>query len=531
MWADPGSTQPKQAKVLYCIYFPQWDWIISASSYKSEFNNLVNKDALKTNFNSVVIGKTGYLFVIDSKGNLIIHPSEQGQNIYNDQDTTGRYFIQDLCKLKNGEIDYPWKNPSDPAPREKIVQCKYYDTMDWIVCACEYEDEINAYSGQLANTMIIIFIISLLVSAFAILIFTRFLTAPFKKILPVANAIAQGDFSFADLTTNSEDEIGKLTVAIQNIKSSLKTMISQIAQNTAEVSKCSKEILTTADSNYESIGQVTSAITQIAEGTQETANNANKITASSDNATKQAISTSKNVANVAVSADEMVQTTHAGEAKIRELTEKINTTSIRANYIQTAMQNLTEQAKKIGEITVVIRSIADQTNLLALNAAIESARAGEAGRGFAVVSEEIRKLAEGANSQANEIATRIKVVTEDITKSAKATEEVVVLFNEQSVVSKEVQIQFLELFKMIKGAADLLKETKELSDNVTKQTQTVSTEITNIAAITEENAASTEEVLSSTETVTSLVNVSRENAKKLEVLVDKLNKETSRFKL
>ena len=52
---------------------------------------------------------------------------------------------------------------------------------------------------------------------------------------------------------------------------------------------------------------------------------------------------------------------------------------------------LGERSQQIGQVLVMINSIADQTKILALNAAIEAARAGEAGKGFSVVAVEIRK--------------------------------------------------------------------------------------------------------------------------------------------
>lgn len=79
-----------------------------------------------------------------------------------------------------------------------------------------------------------------------------------------------------------------------------------------------------------------------------------------------------------------------------------------------SVQQVTEEARQLNNLTGLIRAIAKETNMLALNAAIEAARAGEAGRGFAVVADEVRKLSEQSAKAAQEIETGISRVAASI---------------------------------------------------------------------------------------------------------------------
>ncbi|MFV8833633.1 methyl-accepting chemotaxis protein [Aquisalimonas sp.] len=72
-----------------------------------------------------------------------------------------------------------------------------------------------------------------------------------------------------------------------------------------------------------------------------------------------------------------------------------------------AIDDIVSQMDAIGGLLRDIRGIAKQTDLLALNASIEAARAGEAGRGFAVVAEQVRMLAEQANTFNDQIAEQV----------------------------------------------------------------------------------------------------------------------------
>ena len=82
------------------------------------------------------------------------------------------------------------------------------------------------------------------------------------------------------------------------------------------------------------------------------------------------------------------------------------------------IEQLSQQAASIGDVTKTVGHVSDQTNLLALNAAIEAARAGDHGRGFAVVADEVRALAEASEKSAREAQSLAGTIQERVTSVA-----------------------------------------------------------------------------------------------------------------
>ncbi len=97
-----------------------------------------------------------------------------------------------------------------------------------------------------------------------------------------------------------------------------------------------------------------------------------------------------------------------------------------------------------------IEAIALKTKIVALNAAIEAARAGEYGRTFEVVASEVRRLANSAESQAEQIGEELKTARSTIDHSIGALKEAMDVesrfINSTIVLLQDVVMSVVESF-------------------------------------------------------------------------------------
>ncbi|WP_321493131.1 cache domain-containing protein [uncultured Desulfobacter sp.] len=206
-WKNPGERE-KRPKAMYMSYFEPWDWIIAVSSYREEFRELINVDDFRDSILKLKFGKSGYTYIIDSKGNVIVHPHISG-NYYDDRDRDGNLWVQAICRMKTGRIIYSWKNPGDSFPRKKLAIFNYIPEYDWIVVSTSLLDEIYAPLNTVKTVIVaIVVLISFLVFAFSFWI-NASVVRPLRALMTRFDQGASGDFSVR-MPVTSKDEIGQL---------------------------------------------------------------------------------------------------------------------------------------------------------------------------------------------------------------------------------------------------------------------------------------------------------------------------------
>jgi methyl-accepting chemotaxis protein len=418
----------------------------------------------------VKIRNSGYVWAVtgnpggqfEGRAYEAFHPAIGGLNVWNAKNYQGEPVGRTISNMKDsidnvaeGEIvryDYFWKNPTDPAPRKKIVLMKYFKPFNWVICSGLYEDEFFAYLKSIRKSIVVGTIISSIVAFSLTFLMLMFVLSRITKVNEKIALITDGDLT-AEISTKSSDEIGITLKNLAAMNESLKTIVKKVHLATEVVEDAASTI---SEGNED-----------LAKRTEVQAVSIEETSAAMEEMTSIV---KKNLEN-AEGADKFAREARAnatqGESVVMRSVE--------------AMGKINDAARKISEIIKVIDEIAFQTNLLAVNAAVEAARAGEFGKGFAVVAVEVRNLAGRSSQAAKEIYNLIQDTNEKVEEGSnlvnmsgkvfgnisEGINKLADFISEVAATSREYHEGIEEVNKAIIKMDDMTQKNSTLVENVT----------------------------------------------------------------
>jgi methyl-accepting chemotaxis protein len=226
---------------------------------------------------------------------------------------------------------------------------------------------------------------------------------------------------------------------------------------------------------------------------------------------------SQNTSNTASNAENALDMSLEGEAKVKAAIDRIKLLSKGLDVASTKVNEVDDFAGNVTSVLDVIRGIAEQTNLLALNAAIEAARAGEQGRGFAVVADEVRTLASRTQDSTLDIQTMLEQLQSGVKSTVDAINESVDLANETVSTSTEAGDALSQINVAVKEITDM---SIQVATAVEEQSCVIQDISQNMSMIGEHSKS----IKDSTDTTAG-------NSKQLKEMANTLNKNTQLFKI
>lgn len=187
----------------------------------------------------VKIGSTGYTFVLDAsdsptRGEALIHPHHQGENLLDNVDSDGRFFIREMLEQKKGTIEYPWRNAQE-STESTGVKMTVFDTFpEWqlLVCSGSYLKEFTTETNsiRLFTALASLAVFSLLISIL-VLTLQKWVVKPIKTVTEMAKDLSEGSGDLSKrLQIFSQDEIGALADWFNRVLNSIIEPLNKTAQ-------------------------------------------------------------------------------------------------------------------------------------------------------------------------------------------------------------------------------------------------------------------------------------------------------------
>ena len=307
--------------------------------------------------------------------------------------------------------------------------------------------------------------------------------------------ITEGDLTGEDITVKSNDELGTLATAFNEMKQSIRVLLRASGETANDLSAIAEELNASTSHVASSSNTVAHNIETIAAGTRVSSSVANEATLAMIETTEgiQQIADATNT--VLGKAQQTKDTADEGQLTIEHAKQQMNIIYDSSKQTTALISRLSQQSEEIQSITKVITDITEQTNLLALNAAIEAARAGEHGKGFAVVADEVRKLAVQSKDSANlivqlttDILHETKIVEASVTQGLTTVEEGVNIIAQAGTSFTNIVEAIEDMTEQISTVTAITQEMTATSEEITASIHEVDGHVRDTADGTEEMA-------------------------------------------
>ena len=489
----------------------------------------IEVDSITAIVSNIQVGKSGSAILTTGEGTYLAGVDAEkihnGANITEDENTSLAKAGTDILATENGTSSFSNSGTVN----------LYYSTLantGWKLILLMPQSELFAPINQLAATMLFVSAVAIIAAILLIMFQVKSIAKSIAMVQVFAGSLADGDFTVDPIKVTTSDEIGSMSVSLNQMFDSNKEIIINIKDHSKNLDEASDRLRIAASNLYEKFSRIQSYMENVNSAMLSTSAASEEVNASTEEV----------LANVNVLASETEESMKMAQeirtrARIvgensRKSYESANELS---NQFELRLQTSIENAKvveSIGELAGVISGIAEQINLLSLNASIEAARAGEAGRGFAVVAGEIGNLASNTAEAVKQIQDTISDVKEAFDGLANDTRDLLVFV--QETVAPDYS-NFVKVASQYGEDAESIASTSNQISNMSDAIKSIMEEVTDaIQSITSATQDTTELSNNIVDSITALsdhVSAISEMSDKQELIVNDLNNVVGKFTL
>jgi methyl-accepting chemotaxis protein len=453
------------------------------------------------------------IFLLNKQGQFITHP-DSGAVLSKD------FFRESgLERYRDRVLGAPSFSSLD---KDVFMYSMVIPEVDWILVSTVPAGVIFAETNRLLFRLIFISLVFLAIAAAASPLFIhKLLTVPIREIEQVTEALSKVDFT-VDFHAFRGDELGDMQRALIRIRDSLRKAMDELNDHLMRAMSVGNRLNTVIVESSDSLNVITGNLDVMEretgaqmESVARTSEAINEIAGSIDALNSAVYTQSSYIVESSAAIEQMVAnigSIRAVAGRVSKTTDALSGSSSlgRAMLLKLAeeVSRMREQSSALQNANKTIADIAGQTNILAMNAAIEAARAGESGKGFGVVAQEIRKLAEMAGKESEDVSGEIKKLEQAIERIRGVSEETVAAMNTIFTEIKDLDGSFgvvnhavdeqssggAQILAALKTIQDMTGRVQDGTETIRRQNGSIHEEMEKLRRTSEEVTARAQEV-------------------------------------
>ncbi|HOV12964.1 MAG TPA: Cache 3/Cache 2 fusion domain-containing protein [Spirochaetota bacterium] len=389
----------------------------------------IREDLLK-----IKLGRTGYFYVMDSKGNLIVYPSIEGKNLYETQDKNGYYFVKDIISKKEGKITYWWQNEGESRPREKLIVFKYLPETDWIICGGIYFDELYEDVNNFRNLFLLILLVSIVIISGIVILISNSIAGPINK--------NSKELSFAS------DNLESASYQVSSSSQELSSGSSELASSIEEITSSLEELQSVIESNTKNINQSEIMMRDTTEG---------------------AIKVTDKMSDLQIALSEI----NENSKKIVKIIKVIDDIAFQTNILAL---NAAVEAARAGDAGRGFAVVADQVKMLAqksAEAAKETAELIEKAINSVIKGEDLGKTVNEIQIKSKDMTEKVAILMDEVNRSSK----------EQLKGINQITQAVNQVNSVVQQTASSAEESAAASEELLSQAESLNKIVDNISIV------------------------------------------------
>lgn len=390
---------------------------------------------------------------------------------------------------------------------------------------------LNIMDTEMKRAKIYIFsltIIGIMLGIFGANMMAQRISKPLLALLNIVSKISKGKLNNKVVITTG-DEIETLAEGINIMAAELLKIVSNINNYALELHNTSDIIFNNSGKSKNNIEDIREKINDINNGVIENTNSINKSVSTINKLSASAENVFLNSKTVNLFSQSAGEIASEGLNSVQDVNDKMNEIKTAFDKISEMVDILNKSIINIENITSSITRITKKTNTLSYNVSLASLKSEGKKAVINEISAQLRILSEDIEKSALDIANIIDDTKLNMTKVLDAIKSGKVKVVEGSLSAKKADESLFNIVNKVTNVKNMILKITELSQLQSENSDTVTKDIQNISLITNKTAFEVSKILCNIEEQVDLIKISFEKANELYSLANQLKKEIVRF--